>query len=205
MIHEYEGRANQARELIDDGSKAAWEELTLTDRTIYSRQLERQGNAKRLKNLQDEWESILVEASAGRTDDYQGKFGPVTQEVSASIDTIQTAEQGIAAEAMRKERGDQIAKVNLNKSLKADAALLQRAGGIDPEGKDKVLAQLQQEASSLHMKNVEAAKSIFTNDKRYTIDTLRDVYKRGSYRRRYASHAYPATRCHATNCDGCGK
>ena len=27
MIHEYEGRANQARELIDDGSKAAWEEL----------------------------------------------------------------------------------------------------------------------------------------------------------------------------------
>ncbi len=177
--YELEGRASQANELVEDEAKTNWQRTTLNDRTIYTRQLQRQGNAKQLKELQDQWESILVEASAGNTNDYQRRHGPITQDVATSVDTILSAEQGIAAEVFRKERADQIAKVRLNKSLKDDPVLLERAGGIDSEGKAKVLAQLQSEASALHMKNVEAAKSVITNDKRYTNSNLVKVYREG--------------------------
>lgn len=177
--HEFEGRAAQVNELVEDAAKHNWQQVMLDDRTIYSRQLERQGNAKQLKELQDEWESILVEASTGRTDDYQRRHGPITQEVATSIQAIQTAEQGIEAEAFRKARGEHVKKVQLNKTLKADPTLLERAAGIDSEGSAKVLASLQKEASALHMENVEAAKSVFTNDKRYKNNVLVDVYRNG--------------------------
>lgn len=177
--HEQQSRAAQANELIEDDAKAHWEELSLSDRTIYSRQLERQANAKQLKASQDEWQSILLEAGAGRTDDYQSKFGPITQNVATSVQRIQSADEAIAVEAFRKARGEYVGKVNLNEALKQNPQLLQRAAGIDEEGSTKVLADLTKEASGLYMQNVEAAKSVFTNDKAYTNQRLKKVYRDG--------------------------
>lgn len=162
--HEYQGRASQASELVEDESKAAWEQLTLDDRQIYSRQLERQANAKQLKATKDEWESILVEASAGRTDDYQRRHGPITLEVDESITRIQGAEETSAVEVKRKANAEYVMKTNLTKELKANDALLERAAGIDEYGKTKVVAQLYKEGSALHMQNVEAVESTFTNE-----------------------------------------
>ncbi len=177
--YEQQGRATQANELVEDAAKANWEKLTLTDRTLYSRQFERQSNAKELKALQNEWESILVEAGAGRTDDYQAKFGPMTQQVATSVQRIQSADEAIAVEAFRKARAEYVDKVNLNQALKQNPELLRRAAGIDEEGNTKVLAELQKEASGLYMQNVEAAKSVFTNDKAYTNARLKQVYRDG--------------------------
>lgn len=181
LIHEYEGRAAQARELIDDGSKAAWQRLTLNDQTIYSRQLERQANAKQLKSLQDEWESILVEASAGRTDDYVGRFGSTTPEIASSIQTIQASEQIIAAESRRKANAEHEFKYSLTKQMKADEALLKRAAGISEQGKWKVLSQLSKEGSALHMENVEAVESYMTNEG-YTLEEEEQILRGGRLR-----------------------
>lgn len=162
--HADQGRASQANELVEDAAKANWEKLTLNDRTIYSRQLERQGNAKELKSLQAEWDSILMEAASGRTDDYNKKFGPITSDVAASVDIIQTADQNIAVEEHRKARADNVAKVQLYKNLKANDALLERAGGIDETGRIKVISELTKAGSALHMQNVEAIESVMSNE-----------------------------------------
>ncbi len=178
-IHESQGRASQANELIEDEAKQNWQQVTLTDRTIYSRQLERQKNAKQLKEAQDQWESILTEAGAGRTDDYQKKFGPVTVDVSQIVDDIQTADEGIASEGYRKANAEHEFKSSLGKRLKADPSLLKRAAGIDEEGEAKVLASIQEQASKLHMENVSAAKSVLSNDSRYTNDALHKLVAEG--------------------------
>lgn len=181
LIHEYEGRASQAKGLIEDEGKAHWEKLSLDDRTIYSRQLERQANAKNLKALQDEWESILAEASAGRTNDYQEKFGPVTAQVSDSIQKIQTANETITVEAKRKANAEFVFQTELNTKLKQDDVLLNHAAGIDPNGRTKVIAQLYKEGTNLYMQNVEAVESTFSNEG-YAPEELIKVYQKGELR-----------------------
>ncbi len=178
---EFQGRANQANELVEDAAKANWENITLTDRTVYSRQLERQANAKNLKSLQAEWESILVEASAGRTDDYQRRHGPITSQVADQIDIIRQSEETIEVEEKRKANATYVVKSNLTKRLMADDNLLDRAAGVDEYGRTKVVAQLYKEGSALHMQNVEAVESTFSNEG-YQPEELIEVYQTGKLR-----------------------
>lgn len=188
--HEFQGRASQANELVEDAAKAKWQTTTLKDQTVYTRQLERQANAKNLKSLQDEWESILVEASAGRTDDYQRRHGRVTTQVTDQIDIIRRAEEASEVEEKRKANATYVVKSNLTKRLKSDGALLDRAAGIDEFGRTKVVAQLYKEGSALHMQNVEAVESTFSNEG-YQPEELIKVYQRGELRR-----GEPATEMH---------
>lgn len=162
--HEQQSRASQANELIEDAAKASWQETSLTDQVIYSRQLERQSNAKQIKALEAQWDTILTEAAAGNTDDYVGKFGPTTVEVDDSITRLGTANRDIAVEEMRKAGAEYVGKVQLNKALKSDDTLLARAAGIDPEGKIKVVSELSKKGSALHMQNVEAVESFMSNE-----------------------------------------
>ena len=185
--HENTKRAEQAKALIDQEADAHWEELTLSDKELYGRNLQQQRNAKSIKASQQEWESILSEAGAGKTDDYQERFktsaGPAVPppQLAKAVQDIQEFDANIAAETFRKERADYVTRSNLNKRLKnkSDPALLKKAGGIDQYGESKVLATLDEEASGLHMANVKAARSVFANDVRYTNKKLEDVYKKG--------------------------
>lgn len=173
-------RAEQAQTLINQQADAHWEDLTLNDDQLYTRNLQQQQYAKTIKASQQEWESILSEAGAGRTDDFVKKFGSPTADVQNAVDAIQTADTDIAAETFRKERSDYVMRKELNARLKADQTLLDRAAGIDQYGGDKVLASLQEEATNLYMTDVKAARSVFANDNRYTNNRLLDVIRNGT-------------------------
>ena len=177
--HEFHKRQELYKGQIDKAADAHWQKTSLNDQDIYSRNLKMLAAERQVKAAQDEWESILTEASAGRIDDYGKKFGPASADVSEAVVDIKTANEAIATEGMRKERAEYVGKVSLNKALQANSALLQRAAGIDEEGADKVMAKLQQQSSNTHMENVGAAKTVFSNDGRYGIDELERVYREG--------------------------
>lgn len=178
--HESQKRAEQAKTLTDQEADAHWENLTLNDAQIYTRNLQQQRYAKDIKKAQSEWESILSEASAGRSDDFDSKFGGATPEVTDAIDGIQEADASTAAEGFRKERADYVTRRNLNKRLKSDATLLRRASGVDENGGDKVLARLQEESTSTYMGDVKAAKSVLSNDSRYNLQKIKDIVHNGT-------------------------
>lgn len=171
--------ATASSELFESHGNEEWEKMTLADRQLYTRRLSQQGAERRIKAAQEEWESILVEASAGRTDDYQGKFGPITRDVNDTVEGIVASNLDIAAQGFRKERGEYVGRVQLNKSLKDNSALRAVAAGIDDEGGNKVLAKLQEESSSLYMDTVKSAQSILTNDSAYDPEALTNLYKEG--------------------------
>lgn len=176
---EARNRAAGAKDIVDKQAESKWLETELNDRELYTRRVQQQHYDQEVKAAQDQWSSIIKEAASGRTDDYQGKFGPITSKMATAVDGIQAADREIAVEAFRKERADHAAKVALNASLKSDTALIQRAAGIDNDGANIVLAHLQEEGSALHMKNVGSAKSVLTNDGRYDLPMVENVIRDG--------------------------
>lgn len=176
--NELNKRADQAKAIVDDQANIHWEDLSLNDRQIYSRQLQRQGYAKRVKAAEAEWDSILAEAGAGRTDDYQGKFGPITRQVNDAVQTIRIADETIAVEALRKTNAEYVVKTELNTALKSNDVILDRAAGIDENGRTKVVAQLYKEGSALYMQNVEAVESMLSNEGYMPEDLIRTYQTR---------------------------
>jgi hypothetical protein len=140
-------KAKQAEDLVQDTANVAWENLTLNDRSVYSRNLERQGLNKQIKAAQDEWEAILAEASAGFSNDYNRKFGPVTLPVHTAISQITDAEVKIAAESLRKAQAETKQHKDLTDNLLKNAtqidgvAIRDYAGGVrGVDGAETVLA-----------------------------------------------------------------
>ncbi len=136
--------------------------------TLNTRELKSQA-----KRDEDKFEAIIREMEAG-VNSYQGsEFDGLQKGVDEYLrsqtmdDRTQRLGQltfDIAQQEKRKSSADTMIKSNEVKRLRTDQSAREYAGGIDQLGADKVLAKARSEHSALHMENVKAYNSVYTNE-----------------------------------------
>lgn len=162
----YENEAAEVEAMVQDRAKTTWEQRSVSDASLQQLRMKRVKAADSQKNAELQWNKLIESARAkGAAADW------VDASNVAIASDIQDAAVSISANEKAIENLKDAQQSYLLEQLNENAALRDIAGGGTKYGATKVRAKAQSGVTQMHLDNVKAMTSIYSNDG-YKVDEL---------------------------------